>query len=483
MQPNETALETAEDSIHQNDVHNTEQTIDQHYTSNQEQQNEISKSEKSRKHIHDTLKLKKQSYMNSQLNAQEIANRTLNELLKIYESTIQPLEDAYRFSDLNKDSLLGAEIKAKPLILLIGPWSTGKTSLINYLLGLENSPQKLHTGAEPTTSDFFIIQNGPQYRTIKGMQLITDQRLSFASLERLGLHFLERLKGVELQSPLLELVTLVDTPGILENKKQQERGYPFNEVTEWFIQRASIIYLVFDPTKLEVGSELEGIFNMLKGHDGKVRLLLNKADTVSQQELMKVYGALFWSLGPLIHSVEPPRVYVGSFWSNTRTDHPLAKLFLEEEMTLLEDLNQIIENQVENKIAYVRQHASLVRLHALTIDAFIKVYEKNKSYLFSNDELMLNIIEDPVKYNVFQNLLLNNEVSKFDLPKPETYIEFFKNNPLEMFKPLSKYCSFFSACYLDTINKALNEQLPKLLNTMKLNRAQGFCTKDSCTKS
>ena len=49
----------------------------------------------------------------------------------------------------------------------------------------------------------------------------------------------------------------MDSPGIIENKKQQERGYPFNEVCQWFIDRAQLIFLVFDPTKLDIGSELE----------------------------------------------------------------------------------------------------------------------------------------------------------------------------------------------------------------------------------
>ena len=56
---------------------------------------------------------------------------------------------------------------------------------------------------------------------------------------------------------LLKLVTLVDTPGIIENRRQQERGYPFNEVMKWFINRAALIFIVFDPFKLDVGIELE----------------------------------------------------------------------------------------------------------------------------------------------------------------------------------------------------------------------------------
>jgi len=39
-----------------------------------------------------------------------------------------------------------AEITAKPLVLVIGPWSTGKSSIINYLLDVEDSQYALYTG-------------------------------------------------------------------------------------------------------------------------------------------------------------------------------------------------------------------------------------------------------------------------------------------------------------------------------------------------
>ncbi len=38
------------------------------------------------------------------------------------------------------------EITAKPLVLFVGPWSVGKSTMINYLVGIEDSQHLLHTG-------------------------------------------------------------------------------------------------------------------------------------------------------------------------------------------------------------------------------------------------------------------------------------------------------------------------------------------------
>ena len=58
-----------------------------------------------------------------------------------------------------------------------------------------------------------------------------------------------------------------------------------------------MILLLFDPFKLDISDEMRQVIHALRGHDDKVRVVLNKADQVDQAALMRVYGALMWSLG------------------------------------------------------------------------------------------------------------------------------------------------------------------------------------------
>ncbi|XP_011374924.1 sarcalumenin [Pteropus vampyrus] len=381
-----------------------------------------------------------------------------------------------------KEGPQDGEITSKPMVLFLGPWSVGKSTMINYLLGLENTRYQLYTGAEPTTSEFTVLMHGPKLKTIEGIVMAADSARSFSPLEKFGQNFLEKLIGIEVPHKLLERVTFVDTPGIIENRKQQERGYPFNDVCQWFIDRADLIFVVFDPTKLDVGLELEMLFRQLKGRESQIRIILNKADNLATQMLMRVYGALFWSLAPLINVTEPPRVYVSSFWPQDYKPDTHRELFLKEEISLLEDLNQVIENRLENKIAFIRQHAIRVRIHALLVDRYLQTY-KDKMTFFSDGELVFkDIVEDPDKFYIFKTILAKTNVSKFDLPNREAYKDFFGINPISSFKLLSQQCSYMGGCFLEKIERAITHELPGLLGSLGLGKNPGAlnCDKTGC---
>ncbi|XP_030208353.1 sarcalumenin [Gadus morhua] len=412
-----------------------------------------------RTHIDETLRLTS-SEPSTEFSA------AMKKLLSIYHSAIKPMENAYKYNEMRQHQVSDGEITSKPMVLFLGPWSVGKSSMINYLLGLHSSTQELYTGAEPTTSEYTVVMHGDKFRSVEGIVMAADSSRSFSPLEKFGQGFLEKLVGIEMPHPLLERVSFVDTPGIIENRKQQERGYPYNEVCQWFIDRADLIFLVFDPTKLDVGGELEMLFKQMKGRESQIRIILNKADNLARQDLMRVYGALFWSMAPLINVTEPPRVYVSSFWPQDYAPDTSKELFMKEEISLLEDLNEVIENQLENKIAFIRQHAIRVRIHALLVDRYLHTYAEKLGWFSDPYEVTRDIVSDPDKYYIFKSILAKTNVSKFDLPAKEAYQDFFGVNSMSGFKQLSQHCSWSGGCLLEKIEKAITEELPALLSSV-----------------
>jgi len=135
---------------------------------------------------------------------------------------------------------------------------------------------------------------------------------------------------------------------------------------------------------------------MLQGRESQIRIILNKADSLEFHELMRVYGALFWNLSPLINVTEPPRVYIGSF----RCVPFLGKtmyhdLFLSEEISLLHGLYDVAVNAVEMKLAHVRQHAIRVLMHAQLVSEYISAFDRARSILTDNDAVWTDIITQP----------------------------------------------------------------------------------------
>lgn len=289
--------------------------------------------------------------------------------------------------------------------------------------------------------------------------------------------FLGKLQSFEMPYKLLEKVTLVDTPGIIENRKQQERGYPFNAVTRWFVEQADLIFILFDPTKLDVGVELEALFHELKGRESQIRIILNKADSILPQELMRVYGALFWSLAPLINVTEPPRVYTGSYWGQPYKPGTHNDLFQEEEISLLNDIYDVSENRVENKIAFIRSHAILVKIHALLVDKYLETFEAKNSIFGNPETLFADIVENPGKYHIFRSILSKSKVSKYDLPDAKVYAEFFSINAVSGFKRMNYYCSLFSGCPMDKLEEAISYSLPRLLKQFRKDKT---CSNQNC---
>ena len=282
-------------------------------------------------------------------------------LKRIYKNKLLPLEEHYKFHDFHSPPLDDPDFDAKPMILLIGQYSTGKTTFIRYLI--EQDFPGMRIGPEPTTDRFIAVMHGEQEGIIPGNALVVDTKKQFRPLSKFGNAFLNRFQCSMQSNSVLRSMTIVDTPGILSGEKQRvDRGYDFAGILEWFAERVDRIILLFDAHKLDISDEFRRAIDAIKTYDDKIRIVLNKADMVDHQQLMRVYGALMWSLGKVLNTPEVARVFIGSFW-----DHPLQfdmnrKLFELEETDLFKDLQSLPRNAALRKLNDLIKRARLAKV-------------------------------------------------------------------------------------------------------------------------
>ncbi|KAJ0394514.1 hypothetical protein P43SY_008093 [Pythium insidiosum] len=249
---------------------------------------------------------------------------------------------------------------------MIGQYSVGKTSFIEYLLGRSFPGQRI--GPEPTTDRFIAVMYGDDERIIPGNAVAVSPDLPYGGLSMFGTAFLNKFEAAQLPCKLLENITVIDTPGILSGEKQRiARGYDFVHVAKWFAERSDMILLLFDAHKLDISDEFQRVIEVLKGHDDKIRCILNKADQIDQQRLMRVYGALMWSMGKVLKTPEVMRVFIGSFWDQPLQYTDNAALFEAEEKDLLTELRNLPQNAAVRKINEFVKRARLAKVHAYLI--------------------------------------------------------------------------------------------------------------------
>ncbi|MEM9950576.1 MAG: dynamin family protein [Chloroflexota bacterium] len=139
------------------------------------------------------------------------------------------------------------------LMVMVGPFSSGKSSIINALLGDEDF---LRVGVVPTTDRISILRWGEDARH---MGTAGD------------------VDTVFYPSPLLKKVSFVDTPGLESVFKEHE------ETTSKFLHRADVVLFVMLSTQAMSMRNLEYL-KRFKEYGKKVMIVISQSDLITDEE-------------------------------------------------------------------------------------------------------------------------------------------------------------------------------------------------------
>jgi EH domain-containing protein 1 len=292
------------------------------------------------------------------------------ELLEMVSEQLTPVAMRYGYSEVP----LETNIKWRPQVLVLGNYSSGKSTLINELLGLEIQG----TGQAPTDDSFTVITyDGSEADDASirvtdqrdGKFLLNDPEYPFETLKKHGQRFASHFKLKKINSPFLKNLAIIDTPGMLDSITERDRGYNYQDVIGDLAQIADLVLVLFDPHK--AGTVREAHTSLrdtlpAKTFEDRVLYVLNRIDEcASMTDLLRVYGTLCWNLSqitgrkdiPMIHltyspvaaeksgrSEDPQAAYL-HYLENQRED--LKKAVLQAPCHRLDNLASFVETHGE----------------------------------------------------------------------------------------------------------------------------------------
>ena len=324
------------------------------------------------------------SFTQDTLSSQIQLDGLKSEILEVIRSQLVPLAKRYGYDSENLQNV----VSGKPLVLIIGNYSAGKSTLINHLVG--HNVQR--TGQAPTDDSFTVLTHleGHPPGTVKlrdGRALLAEEGLPLHRLKDHGERFLAHMQLKQVSSDILRNIAIIDTPGMLDSISEKDRGYKYQEVIGELAAAADLVLLLFDAHK--AGTVRESYLSLRDTlpkatMEDRVLFVLNRVDECqSVDDLLRVHGALCWNLSQMTGRKDIPRIYLTYTLPETEGTGSLSALrddllrrYLETIASHKEEVIQQIMNIPRKRMDHLATHVE-VHSHRLGIcTAALKAYSK-----------------------------------------------------------------------------------------------------------
>jgi GTPase SAR1 family protein len=291
------------------------------------------------------------------------------ELVAIVEAKLSPMALKYGYTT----SPLEDKVKWSPIVLILGNYSSGKSTLINELLGVD--VQK--TGQAPTDDSFTVITYGDradQWQERDGMVLLNDPQYPFQHMKHHGQRFAAHFRLKQVRAPLLESLSIIDTPGMLDSVSERDRGYEYQQVVAELATIADLILILFDPHKAgTVRETYESLRQTLprSTFEDRLRFVLNRVDECANiNDLLRVYGTLCWNLSQMTGRKDIPPIYL-TYSEEQGRPHPpqFLSLITNQRNELRQAIEDAPKHRLDHLATFIETHGERLRhlLEALQV--------------------------------------------------------------------------------------------------------------------
>ncbi|MCP3892019.1 MAG: dynamin family protein [Desulfobulbaceae bacterium] len=275
---------------------------------------------------------------------------------------------------------IDASLKWKPIVLIIGNYSSGKSTLINELVGVDVQ----RTGQAPTDDSFTIITSdtGCEDKETPGSTLVNDENMPFSQFKGYGEKLISHFCMKQVDSPLLDNMAIIDSPGMLDATSEKDRGYNYMQVLGDFAKMADLIVLMFDPHKAgTIKESYEAIRNTLPEKSGEHRIVfvmsrIDECDNLS--DFTRSYGTLCWNMSQMTGRKDIPHIFL-TYSPSVVDPANVAEGWPQEREELIGKIKQASGFRINHILEDIDRQVNEVELVAETVGAFLK--RANKIFL------------------------------------------------------------------------------------------------------